>query len=180
MQLREKYFHSPLKLGAATKLGTDPIKQAAPFMLPNTNMISHSLYTQSALKFGEWYGRIILFPVLDEMTSRNEKYARSEIQLGTDPSYHPTEDGSVVWDKATVPYQTIATVEFPPQDALTAKRRTFWEDKTELNPGDALTEDQPLESISRLTKTVYEISRKNREAINATQTKRVRSVDELP
>ncbi|UPX10460.1 uncharacterized protein EKO05_0001119 [Ascochyta rabiei] len=73
MQLREKYFHSPLKLGAATKLGTDPIKQAAPFMLPNTNMISHSLYTQSALKFGEWYGRIILFPVLDEMTSRNEK-----------------------------------------------------------------------------------------------------------
>jgi hypothetical protein len=30
MQLREKYFDSPLKLAAATKLRTDPIKQSAP------------------------------------------------------------------------------------------------------------------------------------------------------
>lgn len=73
MQLREKYFDSPLKLGAATKLRTDALKQSAPFMLPNTNMISHSFYTQSAFRFGQWYGHIGLFPVKDEMTSRNEK-----------------------------------------------------------------------------------------------------------
>lgn len=73
MQLREKYFDSPLKLGAATKLRTDAIKQSAPFMLPNTNMISHSFYTQSAFRFGQWYGHIGLFPVKDEMTLRNEK-----------------------------------------------------------------------------------------------------------
>ena len=73
MQLREKYFDSPLKLGAATKLRSDPIKQAAPFMLPNTNMISHSFYTQGAFRFGEYYGHIGLFPVLEEMTGRNEK-----------------------------------------------------------------------------------------------------------
>lgn len=30
MELREKYFDSPMKLGAATKLRTDAIKQAAP------------------------------------------------------------------------------------------------------------------------------------------------------
>lgn len=73
MQLREKYFDSPLKLGAATKLRTDALKQSAPFMLPNTNMISHSFYTQSAFRFGQLYGHIGLFPVKDEMTSRNEK-----------------------------------------------------------------------------------------------------------
>lgn len=73
MQLREKYFDSPLKLGAATKLRTDAIKQAAPFQLPNTNIISHSFYTQSASRFGEYYGHISLVPVLDEMTSRNKK-----------------------------------------------------------------------------------------------------------
>jgi hypothetical protein len=32
MQLREKYFDSPLKLAAATKLRTDAIKQSAPGM----------------------------------------------------------------------------------------------------------------------------------------------------
>jgi hypothetical protein len=73
MQLREKYFDSPLKLGAATKLRTDAIKQAAPFQLPNTNLISHSFYTQSAFRFGGFYGHISLVPVLDEMTSRTEK-----------------------------------------------------------------------------------------------------------
>lgn len=73
MQLREKYFDSPLKLGAATRLRTDAIKQAAPFQLPNTNIISHSFYTQSAFRYGKYYGHISLVPVLDEMTSRTEK-----------------------------------------------------------------------------------------------------------
>lgn len=73
MRLREKYFDSPLKLGAATKLRMDAVKQTAPFQLPNTNMISHSFYTQSAFRFGEWYGHLGLFPVLEEMTGRDEK-----------------------------------------------------------------------------------------------------------
>jgi uncharacterized protein (DUF885 family) len=86
----------------------------------------------------------------------------------------------VVWDEATSPYQTIATVEFPPQDALTAERRTFWEDRMKLNPWDALAEHQPLGSINRLRKTVYEMSAKNRQATNATAIKRVNSIDEIP
>lgn len=85
-----------------------------------------------------------------------------------------------MWDEATAPYQTIATVVFPPQDALTPERRTFWEDKMKLNPWDAVAEHQPLGSINRLRKTVYDMSRKNREAINAIQTKRVDSVNEIP
>ncbi|KAJ8108553.1 hypothetical protein OPT61_g8093 [Boeremia exigua] len=222
MQLREKYFDSPLKSGAATKLRTDAMKQAAPFQLPNTNMISHSFYTQSAFRFGTWYGHIGLFPVLDEMTSRNDKvqnsdsreqlrdwmvdYFRShgakyeikvrsqtlpiskldtdspapQIQLGTDAHHHPTEDGSVMWDEATAPYQTIAFLEFPPQDALTSERRTFWEDRMKLSPWHALVEHQPLGSINRLRRTVYEMSAKNREGINAVQLQRVNSVDEIP
>jgi hypothetical protein len=73
MQLREKYFDSPIKLAAATNLRTDALKQSAPGMLPNTNMISHGLYSQSAFRFGDWYGHLGLFPVLVEMKSRDEK-----------------------------------------------------------------------------------------------------------
>ena len=85
-----------------------------------------------------------------------------------------------MWDEATAPYQTIATVEFPPQDALSAQRRVFWEDRMKLNPWDALTEHQPLGSINRLRKTVYEMSAKHRASINATEIRRVDSVDEIP
>jgi hypothetical protein len=86
----------------------------------------------------------------------------------------------VVWDEATAPYQTFATVEFLPQDVLTAERRVFWEDKMKLNPWDALAEHQPLGSINRLRKTVYEMSKKKREAVNATATMAVNSLDEIP
>lgn len=47
-------------------------------MLPNTNIISHSFYTQSALRFGDWYGHIALFPVLDDMTNHAEKVKSSD------------------------------------------------------------------------------------------------------
>lgn len=49
-----------------------------------------------------------------------------------------------------------------------------------LNPWDALAEHQPLGSINRLRKIVYEMSRKKREQTNAILTKRVNSVDEIP
>jgi hypothetical protein len=172
-------------------------------MLPNTNMISHSLYTQSAFRFGDYYGHIALFPVLEEMASRSEKVKSSDsrealrdwlveyfaksgakyelkIQLGTSPEHHPTEDGSVVWDEATAPYQTIATVEFPPQNALTAERRVFWEDRMKLSPWDALADHRPLGSINRLRKIVYDMSRKKRQAVNVTSIQTVNSLDEIP
>ena len=85
-----------------------------------------------------------------------------------------------MWHEATAPYQTIASVEFPPQDALTAERRVFWEDKIKLNPWDALAEHQPLGSINRLRKTVYEMSKRKRRAMNATSTMAVNSLDEIP
>ena len=47
-------------------------------MLPNTNIISHSFYTQSAFRFGDWYGHIALFPVLDDMNNRAEKVQSSD------------------------------------------------------------------------------------------------------
>lgn len=132
-------------------------------MLTNINMISHSFYSQSAFRFGDYYGHMALVPALDDMTRHSQKVQSSDstevlhdwlveyfaergakyefkIQLGTSPEHHPTEDASIVWDEATAPYQTIAIVEFPPQDALTAERRVFWEDRMKLSAWDALVE----------------------------------------
>ena len=119
------------------KTRSDALKQHAPGMLPNTNLVSHAMFTQSAFRSGDYYSHIALLPVLDSMKTRTEKVqspsslsdwlfdyfqgapAKYEfkIQLGTSPEHHPTEDASVVWDEATAPYQTIGTLEFPPQIA---------------------------------------------------------------
>lgn len=126
-------------------------------MLPNTNIISHSMYTQSASRFGDYYGHMALFPLLPSMTSHAEAVSSSvsypqlsdwlfdyfngepakyefKIQLGTSPEHHPTEDASVVWDEVTSPYQTIGTIEFPRQNSFSQERKRFWEDRMALDP----------------------------------------------
>ena len=50
----------------------------------------------------------------------------------------------------------------------------------ELTLWDGLVAHQPLGSIDRLRKTVYVMSKKKREAVNATPTKAVNSVNEMP
>lgn len=79
MRLREKYFDNPTQLAIHTKLRTDAVKQSAPTMLPNTNMISHEMFTQSAFRFGEWYGHMGLFPVKKEMTDKSSEKVTSDM-----------------------------------------------------------------------------------------------------
>lgn len=204
MQLREKYFDSPTQLSLALKTRSDIIKQHAPSMLPNTNIISHSMFTQSAFRFGDYYGHMALFPVLESMTSALKDAISStsppsqlsdwlfdyfhgspakyefKIQLGTSPEHHPTEDASVVWDEVTSPYQTIGTVEFPVQDAFLRERRVFWEDRMALDPWRGLEAHRPLGSINRLRKVVYGRSKKGRDGFNAVVSGNVQSIDEMP
>jgi hypothetical protein len=47
-------------------------------MLPNTNMVSHPFYTQSAFRFGEFYVHMALFPVPNDMMDRVEKVKSSD------------------------------------------------------------------------------------------------------
>ena len=203
MQMRERNFDSPTGLSLAMKTRTDAIKQHAPGMLPNTNIISHSMFTQSAFRFGDYYGHMALFPMLLSMkekevkVSLNSPYtqlsdwlfdyfkgatARYEfkIQLGTSPEHHPTEDASIVWDELTSPYQTIGTVEFPPQDSFLQERRVFWEDHMYLDPWRGLAAHRPLGSINRLRKIVYKRSQKKRDELNAKESRNVNSIDEIP
>lgn len=219
MSLREKYFDDPAGLGRQLKLRTDMVKQHAPYMLPNTNIVSHSMYTQSAFRFGKWYGHMALFPVLGSQTNANDKVKsddpscvlsdwlfeyfegeeakyefkvrdqtvigrqqahKMQIQLGTDPSHHPTEDGSVVWDESTCPYQTLGTITFARQNSFSQERRVFWEQRMSLDPWRGLADHKPLGGINRLRKGVYPHSKKTRDAINVSKSEDVRSIDEIP
>lgn len=204
MQLREKYFDSPTRLAAALKLRSDAVKQHAPGMLPNTNMIGHAMYTQSAFRFGDYYGHMALFPALPAMQEAGAHAVSGSspptqlsdwlsshfrnagarydvrIQLGTSPAHHPTEDASVVWDEATAPYQTIGTVEFPPQDSFDQERRVAWEDRVVLDPWLGLAAHRPLGGINRLRAVVYRRSRERRDGLNAGGSECIQSIDDMP
>lgn len=203
MSLREKYFDDPAALGRHLKMRTDLVKQHAPYMLPNTNMISHAMYTQSAFRFGQYYGHMALFPVLDPQKAADDKVKNDDpscvlsdwlfdyfggkeakyefkIQLGTDPAHHPTEDGSVVWDEATSPYQSLGTITFPAQDSFSHERRVFWEDRMSLDAWRGLDAHRPLGGINRLRKDVYPHSKQTRDKINVSKSEDVRSIDEIP
>lgn len=73
MQLREKYFDSPTVLSAKLKLRTDALKQNAPAMLPNVNIISNAMFTQSAFRYGKWYGHVGMFPVNEDMKAKSDQ-----------------------------------------------------------------------------------------------------------
>ena len=73
MQLREKCFDSPPSLSITLKTRTDALKQHAPSLLLNTNLISHPLYTQSAFRFGDYYGHIALFPLHPAMSAKTDQ-----------------------------------------------------------------------------------------------------------
>lgn len=78
MSLREKHFDDPNTLGLKLKMRTDALKQHAPYMLPNTNIISHALYTQSAFRFGKYYGHMGMFPVLEDQKQSTEAVKKSD------------------------------------------------------------------------------------------------------
>lgn len=105
---------------------------------------------------------------------------KMQIQLGTDPAHHPTEDGSVVWDEATSPYQSLGTITFPAQDSFSHERRVFWEDRMSLDAWRGLDAHRPLGGINRLRRDVYPHSKKARDRINVSKSEDVRSIDEIP
>ena len=208
MTLREKHFDSSTPtLLAATAARTDAIKQTAPAMLPNTHIIAMDMFTQSAFRFGDYYGHMGLFPTAPAMKSEGianrtvpsdapptilsdwlvEYFAAHDavydfrIQLGTDPVHHPTEDASVVWDERSAPWQTIGSVIFPRQEGVMApKRRVMWEERVRLSPFAGLEKHRPLGGVNRLRRHVYERSWRQRKEVNAEGSGDVVAVDEMP
>ena len=208
MTLREKHFDSSnATLLAATAARTDALKQTAPAMLPNTHIIAMDMFTQSAFRFGEYYGHMGLFPAAPAMKSQDianravpsdapptilsdwlaeyfgtyDAVYDFKIQLGTDPVHHPTEDASVVWDETSAPWQTIGSVTFPKQEGvMEPKRRMMWEERVRLSPFRGLEAHRPLGGVNRQRRHVYERSWRQRKELNANGEGAVVEVDEIP
>lgn len=66
------------------------------------------------------------------------------------------------------------------EDSLDSKRRTFWEDKMKLDVWYRLMDQQPLGSVNRLRKRLYEEAQRFRNELNNSESMYISSIDQLP
>jgi hypothetical protein len=87
------------------------------------------------------------------------------VQFQTDARQMPIEDASVSWNEEASPFRKVATIRIPAQIFDTQERMKIAEDLS-FTPWHSLPEHQPLGSINRARKLVYETISKYRHEIN--------------
>lgn len=86
-------------------------------------------------------------------------------QLCRDLERMPIEDPTVEWPEALSPWQTVARLVVPPQDAWSESAQAD-EDSLAFSPWHALAAHRPLGGINRARRQVMEVSRRFRAEFN--------------
>jgi hypothetical protein len=84
------------------------------------------------------------------------------VQFQTNPRTMPIEDASVEWSERDSPYVRVAEVRIPRQSIDAAGREQACE-RTPFNPWHCLAEHQPLGSMNRVRREVYQAMQQVRE-----------------
>ncbi|KAJ9647833.1 hypothetical protein H2201_001198 [Coniosporium apollinis] len=204
-KLRERHFGDPSSLNKELWWRKDHAIRVALQLLPNVHPVSYTMYSQSAFRYGDYVAKYALFPSTELQHSLNSKKITKDsspseisgwmqehfrehsaeydfkVQLLREPDRQSAEDTSKPWTETASPYETVGNVVFPAgQDAFDAARRTFWEDRMELNVWCGLEEHRPLGSVNRLRKELYKVSQGYRAEVNATPILEVSDVNEIP
>lgn len=92
----------------------------------------------------------------------------------------PVEDASAEWGEDESPYQTVARLRFPRQDAFTPERRAHVDEALSFCVSHSLAAHRPLGSINRARLRAYpEMARLRREA-GGHPVREPRSIAEIP
>lgn len=170
---------------------------------PNTHILGETFFSMAALRYGDYIAKLSAKPFSEAVTalqgqeidSGNDSALRdlvvaffatqgAEYELGaqlcTDLTTMPIEDGSVEWPQAQSPYQPIAKLVIPAQQAYSPARRVYVDDVLTFNPFHCLPEHRPLGNIMRVRRLAYETSSQYRHQMNAQPKVEPNSIDELP
>jgi hypothetical protein len=153
---------------------------------PKTHPLGESYFTAAPIRFGDYVGKIGLKPVSPELTALTDapvdlddrpdglreavrEHFRTQggtwelcVQLRTDAEAMPVEDSHVAWPEDASPYIPIARLVIAPQDAWDAERTRGEDEALAFSPWHGLAAHQPLGSIMRVRKAVYEASQRFR------------------
>ncbi|MBB3693608.1 catalase family protein [Sphingomonas sp. BK580] len=155
-----------------------------------TNPIGERYYSQGAIRFGDYVGKIDLVPhspnfraltdqplppskdhdaIRDELLAIFAEEGGSwelRVQLCRDLDRNPVEDASVVWPEVGNPYLPLAVLTVPPQRSWSPERQTELNERTAFSPWQGITEHRPLGAAMRARRRVYRAIQDHRSILN--------------
>ena len=169
---------------------------------PPRHPLAEEYYTQAAIRYGDYVARLGIVPVLpgmdglpdidpsadpDALRTATVAYFRENpaefevrVQLCTDLRRMPVEDSSAEWDEAESPYQPVARLRFPVQDACSPARQAFVDERLAFCPGHGLAAHRGLGSVMRARMVAYPVLADWRRRSNGVEPVEPRSLDEVP
>lgn len=171
---------------------------------PNTHVLGETFYSMAALRHGTYIAKISAAPlsenvrrltgqpidvddnfsalrdlVVDFFKSQSVEY-ELRVQLCRDLDRMPVEDASIEWPEDLSPYQPVAKITLPAQDAYSPARRVYADDRLSFNPWHCIAEHRPLGSIMRVRVKAYETSTRFRHEMNVQPLIEPRDITEFP
>jgi hypothetical protein len=126
---------------------------------PETNILGETFYSKAALRYGAYIAKLAILPAsenLKQLTGKHVahlgkrysglrdeavKFFETEtaewdvcIQLCMDIEKMPVEDASIPWPEEQSPYVPVARIVARPQNAYSAKRRVYVDEKLSFDP----------------------------------------------
>jgi hypothetical protein len=169
---------------------------------PGYNILGETFHSMAAIRFGDYVAKISVAPLspsVRELTGAsiapddcalrkfilmffkgNAAEYELRAQLCTDITKMPIEDASIEWPQALSSHQPIARITLPVQAAYSPERSVYANDVLSFNAWRCLAAHQPLGSIMRLRKRIYQISDDFRHKMNAEPIEEPWLISELP
>ena len=172
--------------------------------MPNNHILGETFYSMAAVRYGDYVAKLCAAPLsenvqaltgqpidkhggdsaLRDLVVEFFKHQGAEYelraQLCTDVDKMPIEDASIDWPQDLAPYQPVALLTIPPQDAYSHARRVFADDVLSFNPWHCIDEHRPLGSIMRARIKAYEASSAFRHERNAQARIEIDSIGQVP
>jgi hypothetical protein len=171
---------------------------------PPTHPLGETYHTAAPLRFGDYFGKILLAPLSDSLNALRGKHVdhphswnsvkdsivaffqretavwELRVQLCTDLAKMPVEDASVEWDERLSPSLTVARITARPQNAYSDARRVWVDEQLSFNPWHSLASHRPLGNIMRARFKSYQASSHFRRTAEGRPMVEPRSIEELP
>ncbi|MBE9180014.1 catalase family protein [Oculatella sp. LEGE 06141] len=185
------------------KVGIDLYPTALGITLPETHILGETYYTTAALRYGDYIAKIsadplsaslqplvgktvdtsapsVLRDLIVEFFRQQSAEYELRVQLCTNLETMPIEDASIQWSEEDSPYQAIAKLTIPVQEAYSPARRVYVDEVLSFNAWHCIAEHRPLGSIQRVRMQVYEASSRFRHEMNQQPKVEPRSIEEMP
>jgi hypothetical protein len=171
---------------------------------PETHPLGETFYTQTPIRYGEYIAKLCIAPLSpnlfqlagqhvdigDRFSALRDTIVRFfetetavweiRVQLCTNLTTMPIEDASIEWPQSESPYFPVASITVHPQNAYSAERRLYFDERLSFNPWHALAARRPLGNIMRARRQVYAMSSQYRHRANGQPMVEPKSASDIP